>query len=74
MDKRLEEEDKRICKLVENLEFDEENRIIWNMLFNGDNQTTHSNRSESNLINNQNKNNDNSPKIWTQINDDKSDK
>jgi hypothetical protein len=67
MEQKLEKEDKRISKLVESLEFDEQNRIMWNILF--------KNIKSSNKLNdnsNKNKFDFNFCELWTQIKDNKS--
>ncbi len=67
MEQKLEKEDKRISKLVETLEFDEQNRIMWNILFKNT-----KNSNELNDNSNKNKFDLNFCELWTQVKDNKS--
>jgi hypothetical protein len=69
MEQKLEKEDKRISKLVETLEFDEQNRIMWNILFKNT-----KNSNELNDNSNKNKFDLNFCELWTQVKDNKSQK
>ncbi len=60
MEQKLVKEDKRISKLVESLEFDEQNRIMWNILFKN---IKNSNKNKFDLS---------FCELWTQIKDNKS--